>query len=448
MRAKANDLAHQRRERKDAIIPVLQIDYGHAGEEAEVVTFDFAVGNDMATGYIWATAIIRKGGGDVYTIASAVSWLAELGHNKVMLQAGGPQEIALMNAIKSKALKDGVCETILTRQTETHNSQAGGGAERAVQTVRKQMRAIKLATETRLREKIAQGMPFMTWVPRHAAWLYNRFHVRPDLGGLTPYEKVHMLKYQRPLVEMGEAVICRRPGSQLNKLELHWLEGVYLGRDARTDEHLVGTPGGVTRSRAIKRKVESKRWGGALMRAMTWTPWAATPTIRGRPPLKRSEQEPILLGPLPRHAGPAPAAPPPMPPPPGTPPPAAAGPGCGIPEAAAVAPAPAETTGESSPGGTAPTDGGVAQLPRQSPPAAAAGPGRGIPEAAAAGRAEKRGAAAAAAPRPPCRAPRGGGRPVRRPPTGRGTPWRRQPGAGWRIRRPARAGARRQPGWC
>ena len=69
-----------------------------------------------------------------------------------------------------------------------------------------------------------------------------------------------MVKYQRPLVEMGESVICRRPGAQLNKLELFWLEGIYFGRDGRTDEHLAGTPGGVTRSRAIRRKIESRRW--------------------------------------------------------------------------------------------------------------------------------------------------------------------------------------------
>ena len=87
------------------------------------------------------------------------------------------------------------------------------------------------------------------------------YQQRPDLGNLTPYEKMRMVKYQRPLIELGEGVICRRPGSQLNKLELVWLEGVHPGRDGRTDEHLVGTPAGVCRSGASRRNAESKRWG-------------------------------------------------------------------------------------------------------------------------------------------------------------------------------------------
>ena len=103
-----------------------------------------------------------------------------------------------------------MCHTVLTRQTEVHNSQAGGGAERAIQTIRKQTRTLKLSMEIRLQHTIAQDAPIMTWIPRHAAWLYNRFQ-KTDLGGLTPYEKVRMVKYQRPLVELGESVVCRRP---------------------------------------------------------------------------------------------------------------------------------------------------------------------------------------------------------------------------------------------
>jgi len=139
-----------------------------------------------------------------------------------------------------------------------------------VQTIRKQIRALKLSMETRLKKTLGNQVAILKWLPRHASWLYNRFNVREN--GLTAYEKTHLLKYQRPLVEMGEAVICRRPGAQLNKLEMMWLEGVYIGRDARTDEHLIGTPGGVCRSRAVKRKVEHRRWDQTLIDQMRWTP--------------------------------------------------------------------------------------------------------------------------------------------------------------------------------
>ena len=75
----------------------------------------------------------------------------------------------------------------------------------------------------------------------HAEWAYHRSHVRRDTN-LTPYEKTRYVKYQKPILMPGEAVLCRRPGAMVNKLEMQWLEGIWIGREAKTDEHLVGTP--------------------------------------------------------------------------------------------------------------------------------------------------------------------------------------------------------------
>ena len=86
VRAKASDAARPKQQRKDALIPLIQFDYGEAGEAGEG-NFDFVVGSDLGTGSIWSSAVL-KGGSDPYVVASAVSWLAELGHAKVQLQAG------------------------------------------------------------------------------------------------------------------------------------------------------------------------------------------------------------------------------------------------------------------------------------------------------------------------------------------------------------------------
>ena len=59
----------------------------------------------------------------------------------------------------------------------------------------------------------------------------------------------------------GEAVACRRPGALLNKLEAAWLEGVWLGRASKTDEHLIGAPNGLVHSRALKRRVDGQALG-------------------------------------------------------------------------------------------------------------------------------------------------------------------------------------------
>ena len=108
------------------------------------------------------------------------------------------------------------------------------------------------------------------------------------------------MSYQNPILLVGETVACRRPGALVNKLESAWLEGILLGRDSKTDEHLIGTPSGMLRSRALKRRVERRRWDTNLLNAMVWDPWSPTPVTRGRPLKVRSDREPILMGPLPR----------------------------------------------------------------------------------------------------------------------------------------------------
>ncbi|CAK0806902.1 unnamed protein product, partial [Prorocentrum cordatum] len=282
--AKGIDACHQGVAKKPA--PVIQFDYAEAGNipaqgEEEVPNFDFAVAVDMASGFPWASSVLSHGKVDVYAIASFTSYLSELGYNKVILQSDGEQAaVAFTNQVKAR-----------------------------------------IARRRHSGLRIRHGSKLPTWLPRHAAWQYARFHKRAD-SGMAPHEKIRRVPYTNTILMPGEAVACRRPGALLNKLETAWLEGIRLGRDSKTDEHLIGTPNGLVRSRALKRRVEDRRWD--VLEAMKWGPWFATPTIRGRPPKVGSDQQPIIIGSLPLQpaagvapgrapqaagaAGPAPAA--------------------------------------------------------------------------------------------------------------------------------------------
>ena len=74
----------------------------------------------------------------------------------------------------------------------------------------------------------------------------------------------------------------------------------HLARTRQQDKHLIGTPNGMVRSRALKRRVERRRRDVTLLNAMIWDPWKPTPVTRGRPLKVRSDREPILMGPIPR----------------------------------------------------------------------------------------------------------------------------------------------------
>ena len=53
-------------------------------------------------------------------------------------------------------------------------------------------------------------------------------------------------------------------------------------------------------SRALKRRVERRRWDINFLSAMVWDPWNPTPVTKGKPLKVRSDREPILVRPLPR----------------------------------------------------------------------------------------------------------------------------------------------------
>jgi len=199
---------------------VIQFDYASAGESASPHdNLEFVVGVDMSTGSIWASTVLSKGTDDPYVISSAASWLSELGHDKVTIQSGGAGELAFMSAVKKKAVDTGAVKTCFVQQAPRHSSQSNGGAERAVSTIRGQIEVFKLQVGKKFGRKMAHTEAFLKWLPRHVAWACNRFHTRADTR-LTPYEKVHMLKYARPILTPRKAVVCRRPGALLNKLEM------------------------------------------------------------------------------------------------------------------------------------------------------------------------------------------------------------------------------------
>ena len=168
-----------------------------------------------------------------------------------------------------------------------------------VQTIRNQIKAYKIQIEKNSGITIKDNRPLLTWLPRNAAWQHTRFHKRRD-STTAAYEKIRRMSHQNAILLVGEAVACRRPGALVNKLESAWLEGIWLGRDSKTDEHFIGTPNGTVRRRALKRRVERRRWDPGLLNAMIWDPWNPTPVTRGRPVKVRSYRKPVLMGPIPR----------------------------------------------------------------------------------------------------------------------------------------------------
>ena len=108
------------------------------------------------------------------------------------------------------------------------------------------------------------------------------------------------MPYQCPILRFGEAVAGRQPGALCSRFKSAWFKGIWLGRDSKTDEHLIGTPNGMVRCRALKHRVERRRWDIDLLNAMIWNPWSPIPVTKGKPLKVYSAREPIITRTIPR----------------------------------------------------------------------------------------------------------------------------------------------------
>ena len=117
---------------------------------------------------------------------------------------------------------------------------------------------------------------------------------------MTQYEKIRGQKYRKEILPLEEQVLACRPGANVNQLMQPWVTGLWLGRDAPSDEHLIGTAARVMRSRAVRRLQEPARWVPAALNAMLFTLWSPHLNLPSRPRLQRpTYEEPIEAGTLP-----------------------------------------------------------------------------------------------------------------------------------------------------
>ena len=146
--------------------------------------------------------------------------------------------------------------------------------------------------------EVTTHSPVLPWTIRHAAWILTRYNVRRDTR-MTPYEKIRAQKYRKEILPLGEQILARRPGANVNQLLQPWVTSLWLGRDTLCDEHLIGTAAGVMRSSAVLRLQKPARWVPAALNAMLFTPWSPHLNLPGRPCLQRPAcEEPVEAGTL------------------------------------------------------------------------------------------------------------------------------------------------------
>ena len=88
--------------------------------------------------------------------------------------------------------------------------------------------------------EVTTHSPMLPWTTKHAAWILTRYNVRRNTR-MTPYEKISGQKCRKEILPLGEQVLARRRGANVNQLLQPRVTGLWLGRDTLSDEHLIGT---------------------------------------------------------------------------------------------------------------------------------------------------------------------------------------------------------------
>ena len=228
-------------------------------------------------------------------IAFYLDCIDELGFTNSTIIIKNDQEPAIKSVIDA-VVQQRKAQSII-EESPKGSSQSNGHAESAVQEAEHQVRALRLALESRLGSRVPIEHHIIPWLVLHAGFTHNRFQLGHD--GRTPYMRIKHKSYDRSLVEFGECVHYKKTkyeiGPGLYKYDDRWGEGVFLGIRARSNEVYIGTPEGVIKTRTIHRKPLDERWKPQVVQAIRGTPWDL---VAPDPPELAAEQQlrPIVDG--------------------------------------------------------------------------------------------------------------------------------------------------------
>ena len=244
--------------------PVVQIDYmypfGNEGLPCLSVV-------DRQSGFGTSLCVRSKGGTDPYAVAALAQMILELGYDDFVLQAD--QEPALVDLAKMALNKSGKKGAL--RLTPRGSSESNGKVERFHQATQGMSRSLVAQTEMSYDIKVGPDHFLAPWLVRHASFVNSRFLVHDN--GKTSFEDHRGGGYKSELFIFAESVIVKENEKRKAKLESDWLCGLWVGRSSTTDEHLVLTEKGVTKSRSVRRRAPSEKFDKSLLGKAHGAPW-------------------------------------------------------------------------------------------------------------------------------------------------------------------------------
>jgi hypothetical protein len=153
------------------------------------------------------------------------------------------QEASIVDLFKQVAKGRGTSKTILETAPRS-DSKANGEAENAVQPIEQMVRTLMVDLTERCGEELSVEDAFFEWLVEHACDLINRFKVHQ--GGKTAWEELKSPPFSGDIFLFGTPVWHRTSGPvQGGVVQERWHDGIWLGLQFTSGEHLVAQTDGV-----------------------------------------------------------------------------------------------------------------------------------------------------------------------------------------------------------
>ena len=213
----------------------------------------------------------NKGACGKFGVDKCLEFIEENGDGEGDILVKTDQEPAIQYLIKElvEARADG--KTVV-EESPVKSSGSNGVAERGVQEIEGEIRALFIGLQERLGRKLDARERIVAFILEYAAYLANRLVRGSD--GKVVYERI---KGKEPTVlgvEFGEKVLYKvKLGSKLEKINPRWEYGIFVGVRRRSNEIQVATKEGIVSVRSVRRIPVEKRWCEDCVDWIRWAPW-------------------------------------------------------------------------------------------------------------------------------------------------------------------------------
>jgi len=254
--------------------------------------------------------------GQNFVVAYLAKWLSHYGYKDIVIRSSDAQLAPIWEKLQAKRAHNTRLQDVPTR-----SPQSLGAGERAVRSIKEQMKTVRFATEAKLGMKLYPNMPIWSFMAQYAAFLVMRF--QPHAGGRTSFELLTDTQYRSELAAFGEAMMFReatsdtgeqRDGRRPLAADSLWHKGIWVGRSEFSNEHILISPIGARGTTTVRRLADDAKWSKEEVIAADGLPWDSKPRVpklirqRGKKP-RAPLALPLGVEQPPANANPAAVAP-------------------------------------------------------------------------------------------------------------------------------------------